>query len=287
MGARLACLTGVCLGVAVPLGGCLAHPDFNGRDRLTDWTAYTLPARDFQAGVGLIGTGLDDIGASGRFEAGVVEGLQLGTNVVHDAFGIVNVAAKYAAPEVSRFTFAGGLGFKWTNPKVIWVLPRDQRDRLSDVNAFMVPVSVTASWAPLSWMGAHLRLGYTWLGIDGAVSSDDALFAGGGNEHDLYVQPTLTFYPLHGWAIVAGAQIPVYAYLEAGGQVATSPVPGVVVGGGAEAGRELDVRRKNTIYVATQLCWGKTNLRLSATYGLRVFEAQAGFLPAAEVFWRF
>ncbi len=276
------------LGVPVVVTvGCLAHPNFQGEGRLTDYTAYALHPGEFQAGAGLVGTGMDDLGASARFEAGIVRGLQAGTNVAHDVFGIVNLNAKYAFVEVGDFAFAAGMGFKWFNPRLLWVLPEQTREKYSGVNIYILPVTATASWAALSWMGVHLRLGYTWSGVDATLDSGDALARAGFGGHEVFAQPALTFYPTHGLAVIAGAQVPLVSVVRVAGQAEEPVAPGVVVGAGAVEYQRLDVKGLNTLYLAVQFCWGKTNLRLSLTRGLRFLEQQAGWLPAVEAYWRF
>jgi len=223
-----------------------------------------------------------------RAEYGIYKDAEIGTNAAHDAIGVVNLYGKYMFYSTGDFSFSANLGLKWFNPKNFWILSAEKRDELSAVNVYMIPVALTGSYVAADWIGLHLRLGYTFSTVDGALSEGDALAEGGVGGHEVFLQPALTMYPLEGVAVILGAQLPVYSGVYVNTYAETEVYPGVVAGGKVKEFQKLDVKEMNTLYLAVQLCWGSLNLRLTATKGLRFFnEHIKTVLPGAEVFWRF
>ncbi len=97
-GATVLLLVLLVLLVLLALPGCPAHTDYGGRQRLTDHTAYTLPPGEGLVGLGLVGTQMDNLLASMRLEwSPFVPGLEIGTNLAHDALPMLNFYAKYTA----------------------------------------------------------------------------------------------------------------------------------------------------------------------------------------------
>ncbi len=173
----LACL------VAPLLASCLGHPQWAGRDGMLDVTAATLDRGRVQVGVGAVGTRYDDVGLSIPVHVGVVGGFELSTNVAHDVVSVLNLSGKWRFLDTHGFSMAAGAGIKWLNPKNLWMLPDETRDRYSRVNVYLVPVRLSLSWAAASWLGIHLHANYTWSGLDARLPPDDLLSRAGFGGH--------------------------------------------------------------------------------------------------------
>lgn len=276
----------VCL-VPIALASCLGHPQWAGRDSLLDVTAGTLDRGRVQVGIGAVGTRYDDVGLSIPVHVGVVGGLQLSTNVAHDIVSILNLSAKWRFVDAKGFSIAAGAGIKWMNPKNLWMLPDETRDRYSKVNVYLVPVRLSLSWAATSWMGIHLHANYTWSGLDARLPPDDLLSRAGFGGHEVVLEPVLTFFPVHGWALIAGVQAPVFSEVTVLADTETYVSPGIYMGVLGTQKKRLDVADLVTLVIGSELVWEAFRLRLSVTRGLRFLERRAGWLPAVDVAWRF
>ena len=286
---------------ALLVPGCPAHVDYGGRQRLTDHTAYTLPPGDGLVGVGLVGTQMDNLLASMRLEwSPFVPGLEIGTNLAHDALPALNFYAKYTALD-SRWVGLGfRLGFKWLDFGNTWLLKdgSDLDETFGGAEMFMVPMSMTASFPLADWFSFHAELSYTYTPFSGELVLDGTHYNGGIVWHELTLNPTLHFYPGRGVALLVGVQLPLYSALFGEGyqELTSLDAPGVRYGLQASLRSEFDVWRLVTPWVGIHLAWESFNLRLTATWGLRFFEStmfDAGGalayipIPGFEMFWRF
>ncbi|MBT9555985.1 MAG: hypothetical protein IV100_08155 [Myxococcales bacterium] len=268
--------------------GCLSTTDFQSKaGRVTDLSAYSLDAWEMRTGLGLVGTTLEDVGANIPLEIGLPGNVQLGTNVAHDIGTLLNLNAKWTALDFAHFGLAVEVGVKWTNPSLMYFLPQDIRDDYGDINLILLPMRLDMSVPILSWMDAHLDVGYLHSGIVGDVETE--VDAGVSLSYrELFLDARLGFYPAGKVAIFLGAYIPVFARanIYTGGEYEAEP--GVYVGATARAYEKVDVRGLNTFYLQTEMRWGATHLRIGIVQYLRYLDKRIEYpLPTLDLFWRF
>ena len=292
-------VAGVLLVLAV-LGGCPAHTDYGGAQRLTDHTAYTLRPGEALVGVGLVGTTYDNLLASIRLEwSPFVPGLEIGTNLAHDVLPLVNVYAKYSFLDTRWIGMSARLGFRWLSPRYLWMIPDDAafKQELRGADLYMVPAAVTVSFPLARWVGVHAELSYTYTPVAGDLVLDETYYNGGVVWHELTVHPSLHFYVGDGVALLVGVDVPVYSAISGEGYSETPhPThPGVLYGMQASLSTRFDVARLVTPWLGLHVAWEHLNLRLTAAWGLRFFDEslleRSDWLayvpiPGIELFWR-
>lgn len=268
--------------------GCPAHTDYNGAERLTDHTAYTLGSGETLLGIGAGEADRANLLFSLRAEHAFFEGFEVGTNVAHDALGVVNAYVK-GTPLATRWVALGArVGLTWLNPQNIWMMPAESRDDLGDLDLFMVPLTIAATFPLASWVGLTLEANYTYSGVAGTASIGESSADAGFGGHEVSLRPSANFYVGRGIALQLGLDVPLYASTSLSGYVEEEVQPGVVVGAQAGSSKTLDVRGLTTTYVGFHMAWEHFNLRLFATYGLRIFAKRLKVpIPGAAVFWRF
>lgn len=271
------------------VSGCLATSDYTRPERrLTDLSAYTLPAGELKMGLGLVGTDFDNVGADLPLDVGIPGGLQVGTNVGHDAVALLNLDLKWNAVDTRHFGLGIQAGIKWLNPSNIYALPQDIRSELGKVNLYILPIRIETSYPILPWLDAHLGVGYQHTVIDGTVSEGSALAKGHVGTREITIHPRVGLYPGGKVAIIVGAIVPVWARAVASVQAVAEVQPGVVAGVQDTEFVRIPLNDLYTVYIATEFRWGRTHFRVTLTQGLRFLTQQVPFpLPAFDLYWRF
>lgn len=277
------------LALAALCAGCPSTTRFHTpAGRLTDHTAYTLPPGEVKLGVGLVGTTIEDVGASIPVEVGLPAGFQIGTNAAHDVVALVNVTAKWNPLDTKHAALGVQAGFKWFNPSNLWLLPDDVREELGSLDLFIIPVWVIGTFPVVDWFDATLGIGYTHSEASGEYATGSALADGYVAAREITLHPRLSFYPGDVVAIVVGAWVPVWARAVASAAAEVEVQPGVIAGFDDTEYRRLDVRGLVTPYVAAELRWGVTRLRLGANWGMRFLTKRLEIpLPTLDLYWRF
>jgi hypothetical protein len=268
--------------------GCVTTTDFQSAGgRVTDLSAYTLPPWKMRAGLGLVGTTVEDVGANIPFELGLPGGLQVGTNVAHDIGTLLNLNLKWQALDLSHFALGAEVGVKWTNPSLMYFLPEDIQSDYGDINLFLVPIRINTSYPILPWLDAHLDVGFLYTGIIGDVETEVSASSTLAYR-ELFLDARVGFYPAGKVAIFVGAYVPIFAKANIAADGEYEVKPGVIAGGTARGFQKVDVKGLNTFYVQTEMRWGATHLRLGLVQYLRYFDRRISFpLPTMDVFWRF
>ncbi len=255
---------------------------------MTDLTAYTLPKGEIQTGIGLVGTDIDNLAADVPFDVGLPWGLQVGTNLAHNAITLFNADVKANLLDTDHFGLGVSAGVKWFNPSNLYVLPQDVRDELGDVNLIIVPVWLETSYPISTWIDAHLGLGYQHSAASGTVSEGSALAQGAIATRELAVHPRVGFYPGDKVALFLGANLPLRSNAIASVSARAELQPGVVAGVDDTLYKRISPRDIYTVYGAGDINWGATHLRMSLVYGLRLFTERVPVpLPALDLYWRF
>jgi hypothetical protein len=267
---------------------CPGGADFNGKQRFTDYTAYTVEPGHVKTGLGFVGSTYDDLGMSIKTEAGIIDNLQAGTNVAHDALGVVNLNGKYLFYKTGNFLFSAQAGIKWFNPHNFWIIPEEDRKELENVDVYMLPLSITTTYLAAKWATINCKLGYAFSTVRGSVSVEKGLGKGGFGGHEVFLEPIALFYLWDGYAFILGWQLPVYSgiYVDAKAEVPIEQ--GIVAGTESKEFRKLDIKDLNTAYFGVQFAWGDFNLRILGTKGLRFFDRHLKTtVPSFEIYYRF
>jgi len=288
------------LALALLLTGCPAHTDYGGAQRLTDHTAYTLEPGEVLTGVGLGGATMDKLLLSVRLEwSPYVDGLEIGTNLAHDAVSWVNFYAKYNALDTRFFGLGVRLGFKWLNPRNVWIVPDDAalKEEL-DGDMYMVPISVLVSLPLAEWVSIHAELSYMYTPVSGDLVLGDTHYNGGVAWHEVTAHPAIHFHLGAGTALLLGVQVPLYSSVSGDGYSETldEDHPGVRYGLQASMHTRFAVTELVSPWIGLHVAWEHFNLRVTGTWGLRFFDqstlqAQSALayvpIPGVELAWRF
>jgi hypothetical protein len=273
----------------VMVGGCVHARDFRAPDeRITDGTAYTLQKHEGRAEVDLVGFGVQDLGLNVGVYGGVTKRFQLGANLAHAGFGLLNAGAKVNIVDHPVVGVGVSTGIIYTNPKVIWALPSALREELGRVNVLIIPSELTTTFPLTEWMGLHLTLGYKHVDMFGAFDSSSVLAKGGFGARDLYLQPTVDFYLGHRVALRFNAHLSAWAAARANVAVESEIKPGVVAGVIGEEWRRLSFDATSNYSTALEVRFARnTYLQLAVVFGR--FKPLPGLpvLPAMRLYWKF
>jgi hypothetical protein len=271
--------------------GCFASTDFRAPEqRLTDLGADVLPEGTWQSGFGVLGTGYDNLGLSSNLKLGMPANTELGTNLAHDALGIINADFRIKFVDEDWGRIAARVGVKWFNPKYLLLFQAtgtNPFEEAGDFNLFIVPITAQATFPVAEWLDIHMNVGYLYQGVHGRFSLDAGKGGGGIGAREVFLQPHLTFYSWN-LAFILGAQIPIWAEGLVDVSAETEVTDGVIIGTHASEYQKLDVKDLNTTYLGAEWRWGNAHVRFTMTYGLRFLTGRAKRpLPSLDVYWRF
>jgi hypothetical protein len=274
---------------ALLVGGCVHARDFRAPDeRITHRTAYTLQKHEGRAEVDLVGLGVDDLGLNVGVHGGVTKRFQLGANLAHAGFGLVNAQAKVNIVDHPVVGVGIGTGVIYANPKVIWALPSQVKEALGDIHLLIIPTELTTSFPLTAWMGLHMTLGYKHADIFGSFSADSVLAKGGFGSRDVYAQPTVDFYLGHRVALRLSAHLSAWAAARANAAVESEIEPGVVAGVIGEEWRRLSFDATSNYLVGLEVRFARnTFVQLACVFGRFKPFSEIPVVPALRLYWLF
>ncbi len=263
--------------------------DFRAPDeRITHRTAYTLQKHEGRAEVDVVGLGVDDLGVNIGLHGGVTKWLQLGANLAHAGFGILNAAAKANVLDHPVAGIGISTGVLYSNPKVIWALPSQVKEALGDIHLVVIPSELTTTFPLTEWMGLHFTLGYKHVDMFGEFDEETVLAKGGFAARDLYFQPTADFYLGHRVALRFSAHLSAWASARANLATETTVQPGVVAGVIGEEWRRLSFDATSNYVTAIDVRFGRnTYMQLAAAFGRFKPFSTLPVVPAIRFYWNF
>jgi len=271
--------------------GCVAdvrrwrEPD----TRMTDQTAHVLPEGRIEIGAGLVGTRIENLGASLPVRYGVTDEVEVSSNVGHLALGILNVQAEWSFYERKNVAFALRGGVSWLNPEFFWWIPVDLRDALADVvEIVLVPVEFMATLPVTSHLDTTLTLGYTHAAALGNVRVDSAHAEGQFGTRDLSVGASFS-YILSPWiAVNLGAKIPFWAASHVNAAGESELAPGVVLGVVTNELIEHDIAGLYSVELSVVVRRDDAWLRVGLIQNYRFITGTVPFpIPSVDAAWRF
>jgi hypothetical protein len=280
--------SGALLAVAMA-SGCAHARDFHDpAERITHRTAYTLQEHEGRVDVDLVGEDIHDLGVGLGVSGGVTKRFELGTNVAHAAIGVLDASAKVNVLDHPVAGLGISAGVVYTNPIIVWALPKSLREQLGDVHVLVVPTVVHASFPVQRWLDLHLGVGYNHVAIIGRYDSASVLARGGLGARDFYFEPQAAFYAGRRVAFRLYAHLSAWASARENVAVEATLAPGVVAG-------VLSGEWERLPFSATSRYTGAIELRLGRTTHLQVAAIVGRFkpfprpvvMPALQLYWRF
>lgn len=256
--------------------------------RIVDDTAYTLQKHELRVDFGLGGVETDDLGAEVSVHGGVTDRLELSTNAVHWALGVVNARGELAAVEHEQGALSFELGVAWTRPEMIWVIPPRYRRELRHVDMLIVPARVNGSWLVHPRVGLHLGVGYIHADVEGKGEYEEVFADGRLGTRDLFFEPQITADLGKGVALILRAHLSAWAASYQAIEAEYEVRPGVVAGGTLHGWRQVPLY--STHRVQTGVDWRAGDhlyLRLLATGGDFFPDQPFIVVPTLELYWRF
>lgn len=269
--------------------GCVTMRDFaDPRQRVTDGTAYGLTHREVRIDAGVVGTEIADVGANLDVAATIVPDVQVSTNLAHMSLGLINAGVKYTALDRPWLGLGFEGGFLWTRPSLIWLLPDDIADPLSDIDLLIVPIKATASVPATRWTSLHLGLAYTHAEISGELRGDSDFFDAGVGARVLQFDPTFHFYLDGRAALIFGGNLPLTMTVAERVESEVEIQPGVVLGVQSAEWVRVPVRDAMRGWVGVDVRFGRrTHVQLFVARSV-VSTAGLGLpvLPSLNLYWR-
>ena len=190
--------TALAITLLFTLTGCAAARDFRDpTQRITRHTAYTLQRGQMRVGLGLFGQEPDNLGGQVEFAVGYADWGHLSVNLLHAAFGVVNLAGEFNMIDWKHFALGASLGVTWLKPQFLWFLPEQAREDFGGFSALSVPAKLETSYPVNDWLHFDLGLGYIWAGIFGEVGQQSSVFGGGLGTRQFYARPAVHFHVRH------------------------------------------------------------------------------------------
>jgi hypothetical protein len=224
-----------CLFALVLLLGTAGAASARARDfrdpaqRTTTNTAYTLATNQWSVDAGLLGVQDTDLVARVGLGYGLGRGFSLDTNFGHSAVGILNLRAKWNFLDRPGFGLGVSLAVFWGHGAWMWIVGED----LSAVNVVAVPLSLHASFLPLSWLQLDVEASYRHAEVFGKVDTQSLFVDSRIGLRSLLVRLVTRFYIAHKLELVLEARLPLYAALP--GQLETEAELAEGVRAGARA----------------------------------------------------
>lgn len=261
------------LGAALLTAPVTAHAWIDD-DPATDWTALTLHRNEWRLGLF-------------RFQYGIVDSLQVGTQTLPWALKITNLDLKWTVWAQGPWSVALSGGF-------FSLKLQDFDEDAADVRFYAVPIELTASWRGADF-GAHLRGSYTAVKTDADEALDEEDYDIGGVAAvstgtlglagEWYVSRTFSW--------VLETRLSVFQDASANATTTTHPNVRTTVELNADAEADLADGAQANALLSAFWSWDTFNLKLGLGYGhysvptLNLFVGDPIWFPDLDLFWRF
>ncbi len=279
--------------ILVPfVAGCLATRNFKDpKERPRKGTAYTLTHKEFNVGVTLLGQNPYDLLLKGEFAAGIGDRWEVGVNLAHAAFGIMNVYGKYNFIDKKWWALGAKLGVTWIHVKAIWAIPEEYRDPLGNVDILSIPIEIQSSFPVADWVGLHLTVGYLHSQLFGKINEESLFLNGDIGSSQIYLKPLITLYIAERFQAFVAGRLMVWGgrYGEVTSEAKLDEQ--VLVGFRSANWNELDFRERSFLSFGVDAKFGKyTYLRIWARFNGAASQSKlfpSPILPGLDLFWRF
>lgn len=293
MGQRKAFLTiFVFLYSCLFLTGCLAKRDFlDPKQRVTQHTAYTLAKGQVRTGIGLVGQQSSDLGVRMDLAVGLSDHVDIGANIGHAAFGVVNVYGDFNFLDFKHFALGSSLNFVWIKPSIIWILPDDIRSDLGDINILSIPLELVSSYPINNWLQFDLAAGYTWSKLSGEISSETELIDSSIGTRQLYLRPAVQFHIASRANLFIRGKLLLHGVFYDDVTTRTDVTEGIVVTTTSQEWKKLSFDRGSDVSAGIQVkFYEHTYMTLWMTYNgafSRSNLIDSPVLPGVDILWRF
>jgi hypothetical protein len=271
--------------------GCISTRNFqNQRTRVLEKTAYTLARSQAEVGVSALSVNNAELGAYLGGAYGVSNRVMGRINLMHTANGLIGTTWKWNFYQTEKMALAASAGISFLHGSWIWAVPDRIQKTIGDVNAISLPFEILSSFPVAKWLQLNLGLGYSLGRVIGPITftDSDASVNAGIGVNNLHIDPALHFYIAEYVAILATAEISVWA---------TSP-RSVVAEGSVADGVRVGVQSGITKYLPPgRLSRGalSAEVRLGSSTYVRAGVATGGLtneltgivvMPFLGLYWR-
>lgn len=284
---------GIAILILLPfLTGCLATRNFRDpKERPREGTAYTLTHKEFSTGLTLLGQSPYDLFLKVDFAAGIGDQWEVGINLAHAAFGVINVYGKYNFIDKKWWALGAKLGVTWIHVSAVWAIPEEYRDALGNVDILSIPIEIQSSFPVADWVGLHLTVGYLHSELFGDINEDSLFLNGDIGSRQIYLKPLITFYLNERILVFVGGRLLVwggmYEQVEAEANLSDSAIVGIR----SANWKELDFQQRSYITIGVNAKFGKyTYLGLAVVLNGAATQSQlfsSPVLPVLDLSWRF
>jgi hypothetical protein len=200
--------------------GTLQSPD----QLSTRNSAYSVPQGTWAFDAGALGIGGGDVIAALGATYGIGAGFQASVNLAHVSVGLFNASVHWQFIDTRYFALGGGPGIWFGHGSWIWFAQGVTKEILSKLDLVNVPIELTASSLPTTWLELDLTLQYTYSKLLGADSVDRAFFSDAQLDlNQFFVRPGARFFISDNTAFEFFAKLPAYSGVSGDRVDATVP----------------------------------------------------------------
>jgi hypothetical protein len=222
-------------------------------------SGYTLPKGTWAFSAGLLGVGSDDAFASLGARVGVGAGFDVGANLAHVGVGMMNLNAGWMFLDSRSLSITLRFSPSYLHGDWVWIA--SSRDLVSGLDAWILPVTLTASSLATDWLQFDLAARAVDTEVLGNVDSQSLALQGQLAVRQISIDPGVRFHVMKRASFYARARLPLWTSLPGTATVEVQLQDGVVAGGRSSGDKELPF--ENTVM---------------ATLGARAMVADATFL---------
>jgi hypothetical protein len=239
----------------------------------------------------LLGQNPYDFVLGADFAAGIGDRWEVGVNLAHAVFGVMNVYGKYNFIDKKWWALGAEVGVTWIHVKSVWAIPEKYRDALGNIDILSIPIEIHSSFPVADWVGLHLSVGYLHSQLFGKINEETLFLDGDIGSSQVYLRPNITLYIAKRIQVFVTARLLLWGgrYGEVAAEVTNND--DLIIGFRSSQFTELEFGDRSFIQLGVDAKFGKyTYVRLWAIFNGAV--AQSGIfsssvLPGLDLFWRF
>ncbi|HSC89833.1 MAG TPA: hypothetical protein VLC09_21300 [Polyangiaceae bacterium] len=251
--------------------------------RDTAASGYTLPAKTWGFDAGLLGVNSGDAFASLGIRVGLGGGLELGTNVAHAGVGLINLNLGWMFVDSRVLSIAARFEPSYLHGDWMWIV--SAQELVSGLDAWILPVSVTASSFATDWLQFDLRARFVDSEVVGSANGESLVFRGQLALRQVSIDPGVRFHVLRRASFYLRARLPLWSSIPGSASAEVILDDGVIAGGSTSGEKQVPFEQAVLCSAGARAMVGEASfLDFSFNFG-HATEALYGSVVQPRISW--